>query len=333
MKNKLVTFSQFVNEKRRNPEFNKKENFIEFLQRVIGDDPTNWYISFRNEDNVTFTNPFTKYATPAGYYAYPLYVHSHHKESLYQTLINAWKRLNDPSLEYEESLDLENNLEHFYIYIADIMPYISPDPKVVHLLKTNEESVILTERTPYREIKKYLDKLLSIVKEFDNEIRDSFYKLYTLLFYGYEGFNKEYKNFLEEEDLDEFDDVDEAFDMLFNVLDKNIKMIEDVSEERKNIIYGILEDYEKNPKFKHKNYVGVLFNLVIALSIMKKGKTAPRLSTNLFKKLGIDGFVDTLHSFNYIHSAEEQQAVFFTRKVIDELESKDLKLVLYGSYE
>jgi hypothetical protein len=281
---RIKSFQDYLTEKRRNPEINRKINFIEFIKNTIGNDSLdNWFISFREEDTVTFINPFTGYNTPAGYYAYPL------SKKDYDLITK--------NLTHKSSNDeIKKRLEKVY-------PFVPDKSNTIHLFKIKQNKIkqnkILTENSnAFNHIKEFYDVCKS---------------------------NKKLKNNL----------PDDAFELLYNYINENISevffnldsLVSDI-----NVISKVPEEkWEKlEDALNNDSYTKILWffvNNYVDLALLALGKSnGPQLKTKIYLDLGVEGFIDEGEDW-FIHPNEPEQAIFFTRDVIDGLYSYDNKTI------
>jgi hypothetical protein len=95
---------------------------------------------FAKKKTVTFTNPFTAYDTPAGYYCYPLDAIKHGSKTIYQELL-------DLSKKYDKDFDIHSR----------VFPY-GPG-NIIQIIKVKSNANILSWNTSFKDVKYYLNKL------------------------------------------------------------------------------------------------------------------------------------------------------------------------------
>jgi hypothetical protein len=308
MKNRIKTLSEFITEKRRRPDVNKKENLYDFIIRVTDDfddglEP--WFISFRKKRTTTFINPFTEFETPAGYYCYP-------------TTTKQWPDylLNYLSKWHTGNFELRKwkGEEEFWQAMKLSFPYLPEweNLNIIEMVKVKEnylgEEILNHESSDGV----YLKKLYKYVTEKNykvySQIIDELFDLLRIVVYH-----------MPSEVHDEYDDYYEKVSELI----EDVKAEYPFKRETLDALYEAIEEvWEPNRIWYFVDLFGELGGTE------SNPKDVARLKTKIFLDLNIKGFVDDLSEDDgggYIHPNEPTQAVFFTKDVVDEIHSYDFK--------
>jgi hypothetical protein len=180
----------------------------------------------------------------------------------------------------------------FFDYVAsDVFPFV-PSSNYIEFIKIKKDDSIISYGSDKETVKNYLNKISKELSKKDYEFDPNF------LNYIDDPISEEFKTTIRR--LESFEPVAHNFKLPY-IYEK---------------LHDLIENIENG---EDEYYVPFLYTAVMLVShYVESNSPVSRISSSVFKKAGINGFIDYGDEESFIHPNEPSQALFLSSDIVEE---------------